>query len=84
MSAEDADGYNGWTNYATWICACESDNDEASYGRVIGLASRIATQESPHERRVAELASAIRRCKGVRKGVNYREIAEGYLEELPK
>jgi hypothetical protein len=84
VSAEDAEGCNGWTNYATWTCASELDNDEASYGRVIGLASRIATQESSHDRRVAELASAIRRYTGARRGVNYREIAEGYLEELPK
>lgn len=54
-------GYNGWTNYETWVVKLWLDNEESTYRDVIELAERIKADWDADElaNATANLADAI-------------------------
>ena len=45
--SEDQKGYNGWTNYETWVTKLWMDNDQASYNYFNDLARE--NRKSPYD-----------------------------------
>jgi hypothetical protein len=73
------ESYQGYTNYKTWQVGLEMDNDQDSYNYWTKQAKQIYTLSESKEKAVKVLASRMRNWIGKR-GVNYTELAEGYIE----
>lgn len=61
--------YNGWTNYHTWKMYVELSNVEAAYRMLSSFTS------------IDELTEHLENIGGYPDDVNYREVAEAFLEE---
>lgn len=89
----DADGYNGWTNYATWACGLWIGNEPGPYEHALELARDALRDALPR----ITLADALREWIRGRiepdeaslqsdllgyalDGVDWHELADGYLE----
>jgi hypothetical protein len=82
-----SNGYNGWTNYETWVVNLWYDDaftdvSEDYRDDVNGLADHIRDTVEEGLPEVKGLASDL--LNAAMGEVNWYEIAQGYIDELPE
>lgn len=59
--ADDETGYNGWTNYETWVTALWVDNEQGTYNaRVEFVREWLAEDDGDVETRAVRLGDALK------------------------
>jgi hypothetical protein len=97
MNEANSEGkYNGWTNYETWVVKLWLDNEEPSYRYWTGEARRWKGQDGAVSGLAEQLKEELAEASPVNEPtlygdlmnaaleeVNWLEIAESYLDEVP-